>query len=89
MKKVLSLVLTGVLALTLAGCVQIEDPKEEVDCDLYPTHVDCIVVDPNDPDVVVICTTQGEWDRDYRSEIFKSTLLSETFSPQLIFFHIA
>lgn len=50
MKKILSLSLVGLFVLALAGCVNIEDPKEEVDCELYPTHVDCIVVDPNDPD---------------------------------------
>lgn len=47
MKKILSLSLVGLFVLTLAGCVNIEAPEEEVDCELYPTHVDCIVVDPN------------------------------------------
>jgi len=50
MKKILSLVLTSVFVLTLAGCVNISNPVEKVDCDLYPTHVDCLIADPNDPD---------------------------------------
>jgi photosystem II stability/assembly factor-like uncharacterized protein len=32
-----------------------------------------IIVDQQDPDNVLICTTQGEWDRSFRSEIYKST----------------
>jgi len=53
MKKVLSLLLIGTFALTLSGCVQIEEEPTDVDCELYPTHVDCIadpVVDPDNPD---------------------------------------
>jgi multiple sugar transport system substrate-binding protein len=50
MKKILSLLVLGSFVLGLAGCVNIEDPVEEVDCELYPTHVDCLVVDPTDPD---------------------------------------
>jgi len=51
MKKALSLLLAGTFALALSGCVKIDDTPEEVDCDLYPTHVDCLQdVDPDDPD---------------------------------------
>lgn len=44
MKKILSFVLMGLITLSLAGCVNIETPSE-VDCDLYPTHVDCLTDD--------------------------------------------
>ena len=48
MKKVLSLFLVGSFALALAGCVQIDDTPEDVDCVLYPTHTDCLEdVDPD------------------------------------------
>ncbi len=51
MKKALSLLLFGTFALALAGCVKIDDTPTEVDCELYPTHVDCLVdVDPDNPD---------------------------------------
>jgi multiple sugar transport system substrate-binding protein len=52
MKKALSLLLVGVFALGLSGCVNIDEtPDEGVDCDLYPTHVDCLEdVDPDNPD---------------------------------------
>jgi multiple sugar transport system substrate-binding protein len=51
MKKILSLVLMGVLAVSLAGCVNIEEtpddnPSTGVDCELYPTHVDCLTEEP-------------------------------------------
>lgn len=51
MKKVLSLLLVGSFALAMAGCIQIDDTPDDVDCDLYPTHVDCLVdADPDNPD---------------------------------------
>ncbi|MCD6482364.1 MAG: extracellular solute-binding protein [Candidatus Izimaplasma sp.] len=51
MKKALSLLLFGTFALALSGCVKIDDTPTEVDCELYPTHVDCLVdVDPDNPD---------------------------------------
>lgn len=59
MKKILSLVLVGMFVLGLAGCVNIEDPVEEVDCDLYPTHVDCLVNDPDDPDAPGLINVLG------------------------------
>jgi multiple sugar transport system substrate-binding protein len=54
MKKLFVLFLTIGLALTLAACnapVQVEpDPEpQDVDCDLYPNAVECIVVDPDNP----------------------------------------
>lgn len=53
MKRFLSLLLVGSLIFTLAGCFNVvdepdptDDPTDptdtEVDCELYPTHVDCI-----------------------------------------------
>ncbi len=51
MKKLLSLLLVSSLGLGLAGCVNIEDEDTDVDCELYPTHIDCYEpVDPDDPD---------------------------------------
>ncbi len=51
MKKALSLLVAGTFAFVLTGCVQIDDTPEAVDCDLYPTHVDCLQdVDPDDPE---------------------------------------
>jgi multiple sugar transport system substrate-binding protein len=53
MKKILSLMLVGVLTLTLAGCVTVtpddtpDNPTTGVDCELYPTHVDCLVDEPD------------------------------------------
>lgn len=45
MKKVLSLLLVGLIVVGLSGCVNISNP-EDVDCDLYPTHVDCVTDGP-------------------------------------------
>jgi multiple sugar transport system substrate-binding protein len=51
MKKALSLLLMGVFAFGLAGCVAIEEDPYEIDCVEFPTHVSCIEdVDPDDPD---------------------------------------
>ncbi len=51
MKKALSLLLIGTFALALSGCVQIEDTPDDIDCELYPTHVDCLEdIDPDNPD---------------------------------------
>lgn len=36
------------------------------------SYIGRIVVDPEDPDNVILCTTQGEWDSEFRSEIYKS-----------------
>ena len=49
MKKILSLLLIGSFALGLSGCVRIDETPDELDCDLYPTHVDCL--EDVDPDV--------------------------------------
>lgn len=46
MKKMITLLL--VITLFLTGC---EKPVEELDCELYPTHVDCLEPEiPKDPD---------------------------------------
>lgn len=37
------------------------------------TFINRIIVNQNDPDVVLLCTSQGEWEREFRSEIYKST----------------
>jgi photosystem II stability/assembly factor-like uncharacterized protein len=37
------------------------------------TFIGRIIVDQQDPDQVLICTTQGEWQREFRSTIYKST----------------
>jgi len=51
LKKVLSFVVMGVLALTLAGCVQVDDTPYEVDCEQYPTHPSCLTdINPDDPE---------------------------------------
>ncbi len=42
MKKVLSLLLMGTFALGLTGCVDIDDGESKIDCEKYPSHVDCI-----------------------------------------------
>ncbi len=61
MKKILSLLLVGSFALALSGCVHIDDTPDEVDCELYPTHVDCLVdVDPDNPDAPGIVNVLAE-----------------------------
>lgn len=61
MKKLLSLLLIGIFALALTGCVDIEDPDEEVDCELYPTHIDCLgdidVDSPDAPGIINVLDT--------------------------------
>lgn len=51
MKKILLFMLLGITALTFAGCAIPDDkpdnPNTGVDCDLYPTHVDCLVDEPD------------------------------------------
>jgi multiple sugar transport system substrate-binding protein len=55
MKRILSFMLVGVLMFSLAGCFNVVDEPDpdpdpdpsEVDCDLYPTHVDCLVDEPD------------------------------------------
>lgn len=37
------------------------------------SYVGRIIVDNNDPDIVIVCSTQGDWDRDFNSGIYKST----------------
>lgn len=47
MKKLITTL--TILTLLLTGCTT--PPVEELDCELYPTHVDCLVDDPvDDPD---------------------------------------
>jgi multiple sugar transport system substrate-binding protein len=51
MKKALSLLLMGVFALALTGCVTIDEEPYEIDCEQFPTHVNCLEdVDPDDPE---------------------------------------
>ena len=51
MKKVLSLLLMSTFALALTGCVNVVDEDEPINCDDYPSHVDCVQnIDPTDPD---------------------------------------
>ena len=45
MKRLFMLLLVSVFTLSLAGCITIDDT--EVDCELYPTHVECLEdIDP-------------------------------------------
>ncbi|KFZ26563.1 MAG: sn-glycerol-3-phosphate-binding periplasmic protein UgpB precursor [Candidatus Izimaplasma bacterium HR2] len=45
MKRLFMLLLVSVFTISLAGCITIDD--EEIDCELYPTHVDCLEdIDP-------------------------------------------
>jgi len=55
MKKLISLLLLLTLSLTLSACSPTTDDNA-VDCDLYPTHVDCLV----DPDPDVNCDTDPD-----------------------------
>ena len=36
------------------------------------TFINRIIVDPNNPDVVLLCTSQGGWESVFRSEIYRS-----------------
>lgn len=48
MKKIFMFLTLGVFALSLAGCVEIDEDPYEVDCEEYPTHPLCLDdVDPN------------------------------------------
>ena len=53
MKRILSFMLVGVLMFSLAGCFNVVDdpdpdpnPNPGIDCNLYPTHVDCLEEEP-------------------------------------------
>lgn len=46
MKKLL---LIPILLITLSGCTTDTPPVDEIDCEEYPNHVDCIIEDPVDP----------------------------------------
>jgi photosystem II stability/assembly factor-like uncharacterized protein len=41
-----------------------------------------IIVDQDDPNTVIICTTQGEWETELRSEIYKSEDGGETWTKK-------
>ena len=59
MKKLFMMLLVSVLAISLAGCVTIDD--EEVDCELYPSHVDCLEdIDPTDDEAPGIINVLSE-----------------------------
>lgn len=45
MKKLL---LIPILLIALSGCATETPPVDEIDCDEYPNHVDCIIEDPVD-----------------------------------------
>lgn len=36
------------------------------------TFINRIIVDPGDPDIVLFCTSQGGWEKEFRSEIYRS-----------------
>jgi photosystem II stability/assembly factor-like uncharacterized protein len=37
------------------------------------TFINRIIVSPQNPDLVLICTSQGDWEREFRSEIYRTT----------------
>lgn len=44
------------------------------------TFINRIIVDPNDPDKVLFCTSQGSWEKEFRSDIYRSVNGGQTWS---------
>ncbi len=44
------------------------------------TFINRIIVDPNDPDKVLFCTSQGGWEDKFRSEIYRSVNGGQTWT---------
>ncbi len=44
------------------------------------TFINRIIVDPHNPDIVLICTSQGLWQRQFRSEIYRSANGGQTWT---------
>ena len=53
MKRILSFLLVGIFVFSLSGCFNVVDEPDpvdnpgEIDCELYPTHVDCLEEEPD------------------------------------------